>query len=98
MNFLDPIAKNVFPSQNRSYQTPMNDQQFEVLLRAMVHVSIIKCRHNNLGISRFSKYTFLLAEHITSFKVIYMYKIQNEALLFFLSRLLGFFIKEYVIR
>jgi len=39
MNFFDPIAKNVLPSQNRSYQTPMNDQQFEVLLRTIVHVS-----------------------------------------------------------
>jgi hypothetical protein len=41
MNFLDPIAKNVLPSQNRSYQTPMNDQQFEILLRTIVHVSFI---------------------------------------------------------
>ncbi|CAF0774110.1 unnamed protein product [Adineta ricciae] len=37
MNFLDPIAKNVLPSQNRSYQISMNDQQFEVLLRTIVH-------------------------------------------------------------
>ncbi|UJR25894.1 hypothetical protein I4U23_007242 [Adineta vaga] len=37
MNFLDPIAKNVHPSQNRSYQTSMSDQQFEVLLRTMIH-------------------------------------------------------------
>jgi len=41
MNFLDPIAKNVLPSQNRSYQTPLNDQQFEILLRTIVHVSFI---------------------------------------------------------
>jgi hypothetical protein len=39
MNFLDPIAKNVLPSQNRSYQIPMNNQQFEILLRSIVHVS-----------------------------------------------------------
>ncbi|CAF2311420.1 unnamed protein product [Rotaria sp. Silwood2] len=37
MNFLDPIAKNPFPSQNRSYQTPMSDQVFEILLRKIVH-------------------------------------------------------------
>ncbi len=41
MNFLDPIAKNVLPSQNRSYQIPMDDQEFEILLRAIVHVSFI---------------------------------------------------------
>jgi hypothetical protein len=41
MNSLDPIAKNVLPSQNRSYQIPMNDQQFENLLRTIVHVSFI---------------------------------------------------------
>jgi hypothetical protein len=41
MNILDPIAKNVLPSQNRSYQIPMNNQQFEILLRTIVHVSSI---------------------------------------------------------
>ena len=40
MNILDPIVKNPLPYQNRSYQTPMSDQQFEVLLRTMVHVSV----------------------------------------------------------
>ncbi|CAF1285571.1 unnamed protein product [Rotaria sordida] len=37
MNFLDPIAKNVLPSQNRSYQIPLSDQEFEILLRKIVH-------------------------------------------------------------
>jgi hypothetical protein len=41
MNFLDPIVKNVFPTQNRSYQIPMDDQQFEIILRTIVHVSFI---------------------------------------------------------
>lgn len=50
MNFLDPIAKNTLPSQNRSYQTPMNDQQFEVLVRAIVHVSCMFSLTNNLDI------------------------------------------------
>lgn len=52
MNFLDPIAKNVLPSQNRSYQTPMNDPQFEILLRNIVHVCFIYFFFkNNLDIS-----------------------------------------------
>ncbi|CAF0934440.1 unnamed protein product [Adineta steineri] len=37
MNFLDPIAKSNLPSQNRSYQTPLSDEQFEILCRTMVH-------------------------------------------------------------
>ncbi|CAF1965457.1 unnamed protein product [Rotaria magnacalcarata] len=37
MNFLDQIAKNPLPSQNRSYQTPMDDQHFEILVRKIVH-------------------------------------------------------------
>jgi hypothetical protein len=53
MNFLDPIAKNVLPSQNRSYQTPMSDQQFEVLLRNIVHVSFIFLTIYNLDIHSF---------------------------------------------
>ena len=39
MSFLDPIAKNPLPSQNRSYQIPMSDQEFEMLARAIIHVS-----------------------------------------------------------
>lgn len=41
MNFLDPIAKNPLPSQNRSYQIPMSDEQFHLLTRAIVHVSFV---------------------------------------------------------
>ncbi|CAF0877576.1 unnamed protein product [Adineta steineri] len=37
MNFLDPIAKSNLPSQNRSYQTPLSDEHFEILCRTMVH-------------------------------------------------------------